>query len=314
MKRRTPGVAPAALTEAGRIAVERGFEIAYRSYGSGRRTVVGVHGGPGVGSSYLTRLNEVIDEDTRLVLYDQLGGGESDWPDDPSIWQIPRFIEELETVRTALDLDSMTLYGQSWGGMLALAYTLEHPARVDALVLSNTYACGKDYLLDISDHRVALGRELHAVMLRHEQAGTLDDPEYVDAVAELYARHLYRSSPYDASRSRHEFAQIAAEHMPVLGPAYALWGPHEFMGTGPQAQFDVSHRLSEIVVPTLVVCGWYDELTPDRCSRPIAEGIAHSEFVVFGKSSHLTIFENESEPYLAVIRDFLLRSAGESDR
>ena len=58
-----------------------------------------------------------------------------------------------------------------------------------------------------------------------------------------------------------------------------------------------------------MLCGWYDELTPQRCSRPLAEGIADSEFVVFGTSSHLTIFENESEPYLAVIRDFLERHA-----
>ncbi len=309
MKARNPKTTAAPLTAEGRIEVERGFEIAYRVYGSGSRTVVGLHGGPGVGSRYLTRLNETLGDDQQLVLYDQLGGGESDWPDDASLWDVPRFVDELETVRTALELDSMTLYGQSWGGMLALAYTLDHPAGVDALILSNTYACGKDYLLDISDHRVSLGRDRHAAMLKHEGAGTMDDPEYTDAVAELYARHLYRSSPYDSARSRAEFEAIAAEFIGDIGPAYALWGPHEFMGTGPQAHHDVSDRLGEIAVPALVLCGWYDELTPDRCSRPLAEGIPDSEFVVFGTSSHLTIFENESEPYLAVIRDFLERLA-----
>ena len=227
-----------------------------------------MHGGPGVGAKYLTRLNEVIDEDTQLVLYDQLGGGDSDWPDDPSLWHVPRFVQELETVRSELELGQVTLYGQSWGGMLALAYTLDHPAQVEALILSNTYACGKDYLLDISDHRVSLGREMHAAMLRHEQAGTLDDPEYKDAVAELYARYLYRSSPYDSARSRAEFEEIAAEYMPEMGPAYALWGPHEFMGTGPEAYFDVSDRLGEIRVPALVLCGWYDELTPAALQPP----------------------------------------------
>ena len=75
--------------------------------------------------------------------------------------------------------------------------------------------------------------------------------------------------------------------MPEIGPAYALWGPHEFMGTGPEAHFDVSDRLREIGVPALVLCGWYDELTPQRCSWPLADGIGDSEFVVFGKSSHL---------------------------
>jgi proline iminopeptidase len=309
MKVRNPNVAAAPLTGEGRLKVERGFEISYRIYGSGKRTLVGLHGGPGVSAKYLTRLNEVIDDDTQLVLYDQLGGGDSDCPDDPSLWQIPRFVEELETVRSELDLGQVTLFGQSWGGMLALAYTLDHPDCVTALILSNTYASGKAYLLDIAEHRVSLGKDMHAAMLKHENAGTLEDPEYQDAVAELYARYLYRSSPYDSARSRAELETLAAEYMPEMGPAYALWGPHEFMGTGPEAYYDCTDRLPEITAPALVVCGWYDELTPRRCSRPLADGIADSEFVVFGKSSHLTIFENESEPYLAVIRDFLERHA-----
>jgi proline iminopeptidase len=307
MKVRNPSAAAAPLTAEGRLEVERGFEIAYWIYGSGKRSVVGLHGGPGISSKYLTRLNETLGEDTQLVLYDQLGGGASDCPDDPSLWEIPRFVDELETVRSDLELGQVTLYGQSWGGMLALAYTLDHREQVTALILSNTYASGRAYLLDVAEHRVSLGKDMHAAMVKHEHAGTLDDPEYQDAVAELYARYLYRSSPWDSARSRSEFEAIAAKYMPEMGPAYALWGPHEFMGTGPEAHYDCTDRLDEITVPTLVLCGWYDELTPERCSRPLADGIADSEFVVFGKSSHLTIFENESEPYLAVIRDFLER-------
>ena len=126
-----------------------------------------LHGGPGVSSRYITRINETLCDDMRLVLYDQLGSGESDWPDDPSLWQVQRFVDEVETVRTTLGLGDVSLYGQSWGGMLALAYTLQHPANVQALVLSNTYANGRAYLLDISDHRVSLGHDMHAAMLRH---------------------------------------------------------------------------------------------------------------------------------------------------
>ncbi len=297
----------APLTAEGRLEVEQGYEIAYRVFGEGSRTVLGLHGGPGVSSRYLDRLAEVVGGDRRLVLYDQLGGGDSDRPDDPSLWQIPRFIAEVETVRSALDLGVVTLFGQSWGGMLALAYTLDHPRNVDALVLSNTYANGKDYLLDISEHRMALGKDLHALMLRHEHADDLDAPEYLDAVLELNSRHLRRSSPYEPETSRREFRQIEAQYMADSGPAYALWGPHEFKGTGPQAFFDISGRLGEICVPALILCGWYDELSPKRCSRTLADGIADNEFVVFGNASHLTILEKEADLYLACIRDFLAR-------
>ena len=297
----------AQLTDEGRIEVEQGYTIAYRVYGEGSRTLLALHGGPGASSHYLDRLAEVVGGDRRLVLYDQLGGGDSDRPDDPSLWQIPRFIAEVETVRTALDLGVVTLYGQSWGGMLALAYTVDHPENVDALVLSNTYANGKDYLLDISEHRMALGKDLHALMLRHEHADDLEAPEYLDAVLELNSRHLRRSSPYDPETSRREFEEIFAPSMADVGPAYALWGPHEFKGTGPQAFFDISGRLGEIRVPALILCGWYDELSPKRCSRTLADGIADNEFVVFGNASHLTILEKEAELYLACIRDFLAR-------
>jgi proline iminopeptidase len=124
MRTKNPNTRAAPLTAEGKLAVEDGFQIAYRVYGSGSRTVLGLHGVPGVSARYLTRLNEGIGEDTQLVLYDQLGGDDSDWPDQTFTWDIPRFIDEVETVRTTLGLGTVTLYGQSWGGMLAPAYTL----------------------------------------------------------------------------------------------------------------------------------------------------------------------------------------------
>lgn len=299
--------AAAALSSEGRLEVEDGYRIAYRIFGTGSRTLLGLHGGPGASSRYLDRLGEVVGGDLKLILYDQLGGGDSDRPEDPSLWQIPRFIREVETVRNILAGDIVTLFGQSWGGMLALAYTLEYPGNVNALVLSNTYSSGKHYLLDISEHRMALGADMHALMLRREFEGDLAAPDYQDAVLELNSRHLRRSSPYDPARSRREFEEIAAPYLADIGPAYALWGPHEFLGTGPQAYFDISDRLHEIRVPTLILCGWYDELSPNRCSRPLADGIPDNEYVVFGNSSHLTILEKEADLYLAVIRDFLER-------
>ncbi|MGH9302822.1 MAG: proline iminopeptidase-family hydrolase [Acidimicrobiales bacterium] len=300
----TPATTP---SNEGRLAVEHGYEIAYRVFGTGSQTLLGLHGGPGIASRYLDRLSEVAGGDIKLVLYDQLGGGESDRPEDALIWQIPRFVQEVETVRSTLDLGVVTLYGQSWGGMLALAYTLEHPESVNGLVLSNTYASGKQYLLDISEYRMALGADTHALMLRRELEDDLDAPDYQDAVLELNSRHLRRSTPYEPATSRREFSEIAGPYLADIGPAYALWGPHEFRGTGPQAHFDVSHRLHEIRVPALILCGWYDELSAKRCSRPLADGIPDNEFVIFGNSSHLTILEKEADVYLGVIRDFLRR-------
>jgi pimeloyl-ACP methyl ester carboxylesterase len=111
----------------------------------------------------------------------------------------------------------------------------------------------------------------------------------------------------NAETSRREFQEIAEPYLVDTGPAYALWGPHEFKGTGPEAYFDISDRLGEISIPALILCGWYDELFPKRCSRTLADGIADNEFVVFGNASHLTILEGEAELSLTCIRDLLKR-------
>jgi pimeloyl-ACP methyl ester carboxylesterase len=206
----------AAVSSEGRIEVEKGHRIAYRIFGTGNRTLLGLHGGPGVSSRYLDRLREVTAGELKLVLYDQLGGGESDRPDDPTLWKIPRFIQEVETVRTTLNLGVVTLFGQSWGGMLALAYTLEYPEYVNALVLSNTYASGKHYLLDIAEHRMSLGADMHAMMLRREFEGNLDAPDYQDAVLELNSRHLRRSSPTNLPGRGRSSRRLQRRTSPIL--------------------------------------------------------------------------------------------------
>jgi proline iminopeptidase len=73
-----------------------------------------LHGGPGVPCSYVRDAHlRYAKEGFRVVSWDQLGCGESDQPDDRSLWQIPRFVEEVETVRTTLGLGKVYLLGNS---------------------------------------------------------------------------------------------------------------------------------------------------------------------------------------------------------
>jgi pimeloyl-ACP methyl ester carboxylesterase len=85
-----------------------------------------------------------------------------------------------------------------------------------------------------------------------------------------------------------------------------MWGPHEFLCNGPLLDWDVTERLPEIGVPTLILCGWYDEVTID-CHRTLADGIPDNEFLIFGNSSHCTILEKEADAYLGAIRHFVDR-------
>ena len=97
--------------------------------------------------------------------------------------------------------------------------------------------------------------------------------------------------------------------MDNFGPAYfTMWGPHEFLLAGTLADWDVTDRLGEISAPTLILCGWYDEVDIP-CHRILADGIFDNEFVIFGNSSHCTILEKEGDAYLGVVRDFVQRTA-----
>ena len=182
------------------------------------------------------------------------------------------------------------------------------PAERERAVLSNTYANGKDYLLDISEHRVSLGKDMHALMLKHEHAGTLDAPEYQDAVLELNSRYL-SARPLRPRASRGSSRRSRREYMAEIGPRLRALGAARVHGHRAAGVLRHLRPAGRDRGAGAVLCGWYDELTPQRCSRPLADGIADNEFVVFGNSSHLTIFEKEAEPYLAVIRDFLERHA-----
>src|SRR5262245_60545315 len=289
------------------VVDDAGHEIFCRRYGSGEVTLVGLHGGPGADHSYLVRLGELADNGRQVVLYDQLGSGKSDRPDNPSLWTVARFVEELETVRAKLELGRVHLLGQSWGGILALQYALDHPEGVKSLVLSNTGSSVPEIFRGMIRLRTELGADLLATMVRHEAAETYDDSEYVQAVHELYARHLRRATPFEPQRSLAELKETVLPFMEDLGPAYrAMWGPHEFLCTGPLLDWDVTERLTEIAVPTLILCGWYDEVTPD-VHRIMADRIPDNEFLIFGNSSHVIILEKEADAYLGAIRNFVDR-------
>jgi proline-specific peptidase len=292
----------------GRLRIDAaGHEIYYRLFGSGPETLVGLHGGPGADHRYLLRLGELAHGSLQVLLYDQLGSGQSDRPDDDSLWTVPRFVAELEAVRQGLGLGRVHLLGQSWGGMLALQYALDHPKGVKSLLLSNTGSSTLAILRGMTQLRAELPADILLPLLRHEATGDWSHPEYQEAFHRLYARHLRRSTPFEPEQSLKELREILLPLMKEMGPAYgAMWGPQEFVCTGPLLEWDVTERLGEIAVPTLILCGWYDELTVD-VHRLLADRICDNEFLIFGNSSHVIILEKEADAYLGAIRHFVER-------
>jgi proline-specific peptidase len=266
-----------------------------------------LHGGPGAGTPYLEPLRALAGDGVQVLLYDQLGSGQSDRPDDPSLWTMARSVGETEHVRTALGLGSVHILGQSFGGFLALEYALTHPGALRSLVLSNTAASVPEVVRHMTRLRAELDPARYATLLRHEAAGTTDHAEYASVVADLYSRHLRRSHPWDQARSRAEYDASIAPLLADLGPAYVeMWGHNEFLATGNLITWDVTDRLGEIDVPALILCGLHDELGIPL-HQALADGLPDNEFVIFGNSSHLPFRERDANVYLDVIRGFLRR-------
>ncbi len=141
----------------------------------------------------------------------------------------------------------------------------------------------------------------------HEAAGTIDSPEYEEASMEFYKRHVCRLDPWPDYVLR-TFAGMA-EHSEVYN---TMQGPNEFVITGTLKDWDITDRLGEIDVPTLITAGEHDEFTP-RQADALHRGIPGSELVSFEGCSHMQFVEDTSR-YLRVADDFLTASSRPSSR
>jgi proline iminopeptidase len=107
-----------------------------------------LNGGPGGTHEYFQCFENFLpQEGIEFVYYDQLGCGNSDNPDDTAYWDLNRFVEEVEQVRTALNIDKNNFYllGHSWGGILAMQYALKYQDNLKGLIISNMMSSCPDY-------------------------------------------------------------------------------------------------------------------------------------------------------------------------
>ena len=285
----------------GFIPVLGEYRVWYRIVGGGAEReqvpLLALHGGPGVPHDYIENLVDLASDTRRVILYDQLGCGRSDQPDDPSLWRVERFVEELGIVRRALALEEIHLLGQSWGGMLAIEYALTQPRGLVSLILASTLASMPLWVAEANRLRDEQPPEVQATLLRHEAAGTTDDPEYLQAIQVFYERHVIRVVPMPDQVKR-ALDQVGKVY-------YTMNGPSEFHVTGILKNWDRTDRLGEIRVPTLITSGRYDESTP-LINEVLHKGIADSEWILFEQSSHMAHIE-EPDVYLPTIESFIER-------
>ncbi len=275
----------------------RGYGTWYRVVGdrsSAAAPLLALHGGPGSTHNYFAPLEQLADE-RPVVLYDQVGCGNSDRPKEIE-WSVAVFREEVDTVREQLGLERIHLLGTSWGGMLAQEHVLAGAQGIVSLTLSSTLANLALWNEEQLKLRAELPPEVIEVLDRHEQAGTYDDPEYEEAMAVYFDRHFYRGP-----QPRPELEAMAAGK--ATDVYRAMQGPNEWTTTGVLKGWDTRDRLQEIDLPTLVARGRYDMCT-EVIAAELVDGIRDAREVVFEESSHTPVLE-ETDRYLDVVGGFM---------
>jgi L-proline amide hydrolase len=282
-----------------------GHETWYRVVGeldpaASQTPVVICHGGPGAAHDYTEPIADLSRYGRPCLLYDQLGCGKSDHlPDVPAdFWSPQLFKDELSALVRHLGIEERyAIVGQSWGGMLAMEYALDHPHGLRGIVVADSPASIPLWVSEANRLRLDLPADVQETLTRHEEAGTTDDPAYEAAVMVFYERHLCRIPWPDCVKR--SFDQLAAE--PTV--YHTMNGPSEFHCIGSLKTWDITDRLHEITMPTLLVSGRHDEATPLIVGQ-IHERIPGSEWALFEESSHMPHVE-EPEAFLERVETFL---------
>lgn len=261
-----------------------------------------LHGGPGSTHEYLEAFDSWLPAaGVEYYYYDQLGSGRSDVPDDDSLWDLARFVDEVEQVRLALGLDRehFVLFGQSWGGILATEYALAHGEHLKGLVVSNMMmdvpaynAYARDVLMPMMD------QEALAEIQAMEAAGKYDDPRFMQLLMEHhYVHHVLRMPAADwPDPVRRGFDHInTAIYVKMQGPSEL-----GISATATLAEWSRFQDLGRIDVPTLVIGATHDTMDPAHM-REVARRLPQGTYLHCPNGSHLAMYDDQETYFRGLI-------------
>ena len=266
-------------------------------------TVLLLHGGPGATHEYLETCDGYLPAaGIEYYFYDQLGSLYSDQPDDPSLWEIDRFVDEVEQVRLALGLgpESFVLYGQSWGGVLAIEYALAHQQQLKGLVVSNMMASIPAYNRYAEEVLMPeMDQAALAEIKRLEAAGETSDPAYEALLMEHHYVHHVCRLPAD------EWPDPVVRGFEHINPSIyvPMQGPSELGASGKLELWDRTADLHRIDVPTLVMGAEHDTMDPAHL-RWMAEQLPRGRYHHSPDGSHLALVD-DADVYFAGLVEFL---------
>lgn len=219
-------------------------------------------GGPGFSHAYMEVMDSFLPaEGVEYYHYDQLETGESDRPDDPDLWTLARYVDEVDQVREAIGgtKENFCLLGHSWGGMLAMEYALAHPGEMKCLVISNMMSsipAYNDYATKVLQPQ--MDQAVLKQILAMEASGKTEQPEYMGLLMpNWYQQHILR-------RPADQWPEPFMRDLPKMNRRLyvTMQGPSEMGASGRLKNWDKFADLKRIQIPTLVISGKHDTMDP----------------------------------------------------
>lgn len=251
-----------------------------------------LNGGPGATHEYFECLENFFPpEGIEFFYYDQLGCGYSDNPKDNALWDLPRFVEEVEQVRKSLNLnkDNFYLLGHSWGGILAMEYALKYQDNLKGLIISNMMSSAPDYGKYADD---VLAKQMNPKVLdtikNIEAKGDFSNPKYMELLMpNFYAAHICRI-PLDKwpEPLKRSFGKINQSLY------VTMQGPSEFGVAGKLEKWDRKADLSKLSVPTLTIGAKFDTMDPAHM-KWMSSQLQNGSYLYCPNGSHCALYDDQ---------------------
>lgn len=279
----------------------KGFKTYYRVVGEateGKAPLVLLHGGPGSTHNYFEVLDQIAESGRQVIMYDQIGCGNSFVEGHPELFNADTWIEELIALREHLGLDEIHLLGQSWGGMQAIWYALEYkPKGIKSYILSSTLSSASLWEVEQKRRISYMDEADQKALLDAVNTGDYSSKEYSDALdkfMKMYcAGEVTENDPECLRRPKKSGAEAY-----VVG-----WGHNEFSPSGTLAGYEFTDRLHEIEEPCLITSGAIDLCSP-YIAKTMHDKIPNSKWELFQYSRHMPFVE-EHERYMEVLTEWL---------
>lgn len=278
------------------------YKTYYRVVGKNtgnKKPLVLLHGGPGSTHNYFEVLDRIAEEDGRqLVMYDQIGCGNSYVENRPDLWNSKVWIEELIELRKHLGLDEIHLLGQSWGGMQTLEYVCNYkPEGLKSIILSSTLPASWLWAEEAQRMIAQMPQDMQDAIKKATESGDYSSPEYQAAEAEYMRQHcageVTENDPECLRRPKK-----AGRESYVVG-----WGPNEFTPLGTLKNYDVIDQLGDIKEPALIINGGNDLCTP-YVAKFMYDRIPNSEWELFRTCRHMCFVE-DNDHYVEVLKKWM---------